>query len=329
MAVLSVTIDVETVEALEVERELLGFESRGAYVQWIVDNRAALEPESGDVAILARCHQRLRELEAAVADTNTSEPPDTEPAVEPEPWDAGPNDPAMHVETVERAETDGPDRTRRPTTRVDTGSNSVGNTAAGEHGGRRETKSDEAAGKQGARSTTKAAGLTAVNLAPERVTRIREDTLSEDAGSLETVAAERLDELSRRAVAKTRKRLNREVETGLEYTSHTSISASDSSVRPGEDVVDLDSLSVPGRSADLIERRQAVAGRAVALLRDRGSAKRSDFVDALFEQWPAGYETPQGWWRCIKRALDQIDGVTGGSGSRVWRYDRSQTGEVK
>ncbi len=325
MAVLSVTLDDETVEALEVERELLGFESRGAYVQWIVDNRAALEPESGDVAILERCHQRLRELEAAT--TETSATADTETDVEP--WDAGPNDPAMHVETVERTATDGSDRARTPITRADAVNDQAGNRTVGECGGRTEAEPDEAAGKQDTRSEAAAAGLTAVNLTPERVTRIREDKLSEDAGSLENVAAERLDELSRRAVAKTRKRLNREVETGLEYASHTAISAASSDVRPGEDVVDLDSLSVPGRSADLIERRQAVAGRAVALLRDRGSAKRRDFVDELFEEWPAGYETPQGWWRCLKGALEQIDGVTGGSGSRLWRYDGSRTGEVK
>ena len=91
-------------------------------------------------------------------------------------------------------------------------------------------------------------------------------------------------------------------------------------VRPGEDVTDLDALSIPGRSAETLEKRRHAVGRALAYLRDEGRARRSDFVDALYEECPAGYDTTDGWWRCVKEGLKQVDAVEGGEGTRVWRY---------
>jgi len=159
-------------------------------------------------------------------------------------------------------------------------------------------------------------GITSMHLRPERVQRVSEDPVTEDAGVLADVATNRLDELSRRAVAETRERLDRDPETGLAYDSSTTMPGS--TVRPGADVADLDSIEVPGRSAELVERRREVVGRALARLRDGGRARRSDFVEALYEEYPAGYETADGWWRCVRTGLDQVDAVDGG---HVWEYE--------
>ncbi|WP_293032595.1 hypothetical protein [Natronococcus sp.] len=239
MPELSVAFDAETLEELETERRVLGFESRDAYVRWIVDRREA-------------------------------------------------------PEDVQRR-TDGPDSE----------SNDRTPTAADADGASRSTGNIEL-------------DDVSASLTPERIDRIPEDGVGTDATVLETVRLDRLDELSRRAVAETRSRLDRDVETGLEYRSTASLGRE--TLRSGADLVDLDALSVPGRSADQREQRRAVAGRAVALLRDEGRAKKARFVAELYDSHPVGYETADGWWTFLKGVFEQIDAIEGGDGSRVWRY---------
>lgn len=158
------------------------------------------------------------------------------------------------------------------------------------------------------------AGITSMHLRPERVQRINEDPVARDAGQLADVTTQRVDEFSRRAVAETRRRLDRDVETGLDYDSSTAMSTD---VRPGEDLADLDAIDVPGRSDERVAERRAVVGRALAFLRDCGRARRSEFVAELYEDNPAGYETADGWWRCVREGLSQVDAVEGG---HVWEY---------
>lgn len=155
-------------------------------------------------------------------------------------------------------------------------------------------------------------------LTPERVKRIADDDLSRNVDELNGVATSRIDEMARRAVARTRKRLGREVETGLRYRSTAAMS---DDVRPGEDVADLDSIDVPGYDDDLVERRREAVGAALAYLRDEGEAIRSDVVDALYEDYPAGYDSETGWWNCIKRGFRQVPAVKGGEGRRKWAYE--------
>lgn len=236
---LSVAFDAETLEELETERRLLGFESRDAYVRWIVDRRDA-------------------------------------------PEDARPRADGLETESEDRAST---------------------TTDADDTSGSTETAGfDDAPG----------------SLTPERVTRVFEDDVGADATVLETVRVDRLDEFSRRAVAETRSRLDRSVGTGLEYRSTTPLGRE--GLRPGAELVDLDALSVPGRSADRRERRRAVAGRVIAFLRDEERAKKATVVAELYDSYPAGYETTDGWWAFLKDVFEQVDAVEGGSGSRVWRY---------
>ncbi|MXV62420.1 hypothetical protein GS429_10160 [Natronorubrum sp. JWXQ-INN-674] len=47
MRALSIELEDELVDVLETERELFGFESRQAYVRWIVEHRGSIEAEQG------------------------------------------------------------------------------------------------------------------------------------------------------------------------------------------------------------------------------------------------------------------------------------------
>lgn len=242
MPTLRLELDEDTVERMETERELLGFETTTEYLEWVVRNRTAIEQGSERDQLLSEYAKRVETLEAKL--------------------DAG--------ESIEDADDD---------------------------------ESDPAIDDDG--------------FAPERVTRIADEDLSRDANELSGVESDRVDELARRAVARTRDRLGRDVGTGLDYRSQTAI---DGDVPPGADLVDLSEISVPGHDEDLVQARREAVGAAVAFLKDRDRARRSAFVDALYEEIPAGYDTADGWWRCIKRGLKQVPAVDGGAGNRVWRY---------
>lgn len=280
---LHLPIDGETAETLETERRLLGFESRAEYVRWLVENRGRIEPDAdGD----RRLEDRLVDLRTAAS---------------------------AHGDAIAEEPS-----ARRASDRSDSGgstarANADGSSPIAEDGGT-ESAATDALGENGD-------GIGSMHLAPERVERIRGDPVSDDADVLGSVQIERLDELSRRAVAKTRRRLNRDVETGLAYASSTGLE--DDHVRPGEDVVELESLSVPGYDDERVERRRAVAGRAIAYLRDAGRARKRDFVDELYEEYPAGYDTADAWWECVKGALRQVEVIEGGEDSRVWEFDES------
>lgn len=354
MRALSVELEDELVDVLEAERELFGFESRQAYVRWIIDHRGSItaEPEPTTTALEA-AHERLATLEqrlAAVTDReatpaptharsagddcsivgddstdstgSTGESPPT--AVDShhtdDGWTRPKSDPSVEVRgsprtTVSRespaiTSTDSPDGRER-----DRADSSVTDAMRASDQDR-----SPACGRRSESEHDATPETNTQPLSPERVVRIPGDPISEDADVLETVEFDRLDELSRRAIATTRKRLNREVQTGLEYTSSTRL-ASDG-IRPGEELADLEALSLPGRSSETLEQRRRAVGRALAYVRDEGRARRSDFIKALYTECPAEYETADGWWRCIKAGLKQVDCVDGGEGTRVWRYRR-------
>lgn len=165
-----------------------------------------------------------------------------------------------------------------------------------------------------------------MNLTP-RAERIADDTVAEAASELTGVQGDAFDELARRAVKRTREQLGEGTGSGLEYESSTTLDTD--GARPGEDITDLDALEVPGYDDELIARRREAVGAALAHLRDHGQAKKGDFVDAVYEEYPAGYESAAGWWDCIKRGLRQVDRVDGaGDDSRIWRF-RDYRGRVR
>lgn len=169
-------------------------------------------------------------------------------------------------------------------------------------------------------------GRIEANLAPSTV-RLEDDAVAELADELAGVQDHRMDEVVRRAVAKTRRRLGEGTETGVDYRSSAALR--EAGPRPGAEITDLDELAVPGYDEDLVERRRTAVGAALAFLRDEKRARRSEFVDALYGEYPAGYESADGWWNCVKRGLRQVDRVDGADeGSRTWRY-RDYRGRVR
>ncbi|WP_435358204.1 hypothetical protein [Haloarchaeobius sp. DFWS5] len=264
----------DTVQKLDMETSLLGFEDVQEYLGWIIGNRAAIEQGTERDQLLTEYAARVDELEAKIAAEATAS----------EAADAAVSEAITENGDDETGGTGG------------TGDVVVPETADTDH--------------------TDLGG----NFQPERVERFTDEDLDQHAGVLAGVEGERLDEFARRAVAKTRKQLGRDPTTGLDYSSQTSISRVSNDVRPGDDLADLDAIDVPGRSVEKEEPRREAVGAALAFLKDTDRARRSDFVDALYEEFPAKYDSETGWWNCIKTGLKQIDVVAGGDGKRVWRY---------
>ncbi|MFB6188914.1 MAG: hypothetical protein ABEI57_03440 [Halapricum sp.] len=244
----------ETARGLAVEADLLGFDSRARYLQWIVSQRFDIDGEGEYTDLLSAYADRAEEM-----DLRNVETPPIEPEVEPDP-----------------PTRDAPDRIQS-------------------------------------------------NLAPN-VARIEDDKLGDSAHALSNVEANRLDEFARRAVAQTRERLGDGVGSGIDYSSQTAIGEDR---RIGEDIADLDAIDVPGYDEDLIARRRRAVGAALALLKDLETAKRNDFVDALYEEFPAGYDSESSWWECLKAGLEQVDRVKPArDGSHIWEF-RSTPGRIR
>lgn len=76
---------------------------------------------------------------------------------------------------------------------------------------------------------------------------------------------------------------------------------------------------VPGTDAEQTQRRLAILS-AYRYLRERGSARRSDFIEEIYPLYPAGYSIPDGgWWETIvKPGLGDCPDVT--RGNTMWYY---------
>ncbi|PSQ38748.1 hypothetical protein BRD13_05650 [Halobacteriales archaeon SW_5_70_135] len=176
---------------------------------------------------------------------------------------------------------------------------------------------------------SKGKGEMAANLSPATA-RVGgdADAVADLAAALAGVTDDRLDEITRRAVARTREQLGGDGGgSGLSYDATNALRSD--GPPPGADVTDLGALDVPGHDDRLLERRRRAIGAALAYLKEAGEARRSDFVEALYDDRPAGYDTADGWWRCVKRGLSQVDRVDGaGPDSRIWRF-RDVHGRVR
>ena len=319
-------LSAEDVRKLDTEVDLLGFEDRGEYLRWIIGNRAAIEQGTERDQLLTEYQARVDELEAQLSARDAGDGVDR---AEAGADDERATDGAASAADDGRARaTDGsgaratgesqaaPQTTpAEPRTTTDPEHPSGETRGAGDGASRARASRGDDAGEE-ASDAVEVGG----NFAPERVERFEDESLGSHANQLKGVEGERLDEFARRAVAKTRERLGREPSTGLEYRSGTRIARSSPDVRPGEDLVDLDALDVPGRSESTCAPRREAVGAALAYLRDVDRAKRSDFVAELYAEYPAGYDSESGWWRCIKRGLKDAPVVDGGDGSRVWTY---------
>lgn len=65
---------------------------------------------------------------------------------------------------------------------------------------------------------------------------------------------------------------------------------------------------LPGSGETLTNRREALRASYEYLV-EHPSAKKSDFLQDVFPEHPAGFETAEGWWNAIQPALKDLPGV--------------------
>ncbi|MEF8773249.1 MAG: ArsR family transcriptional regulator [Halobacteriales archaeon] len=65
---------------------------------------------------------------------------------------------------------------------------------------------------------------------------------------------------------------------------------------------------LPGTGRTLAARREALRASYDYLV-EHPSAKKSDFLQDVFPEHPAGFETAEGWWNAIQPALKDLPGV--------------------
>lgn len=70
-------------------------------------------------------------------------------------------------------------------------------------------------------------------------------------------------------------------------------------------VADVD---LPGTGKTLVSRQEALIA-AYEYLKKHPEAKKSDFLQDVFPENPAGFETAEGWWNAIQPALADLPGV--------------------
>lgn len=115
-------------------------------------------------------------------------------------------------------------------------------------------------------------------------------------------AHNKLNELVDRGVLETRKvgSRSRVWWTPIERTEIASTEPT-----PEQLVEDID---LPGTGKTLKTRQQALLA-AYEYIRDHPEAKKSDFLQDVFPDHPAGFETAEGWWNAIQPALAELPGV--------------------
>jgi hypothetical protein len=70
----------------------------------------------------------------------------------------------------------------------------------------------------------------------------------------------------------------------------------------------VEGLDLPGTGKTLEARRRALLA-AYEYLQEHPEAKKSDFLQDVFPDNPAEYETAEGWWNAIQPALAELPGV--------------------
>lgn len=70
----------------------------------------------------------------------------------------------------------------------------------------------------------------------------------------------------------------------------------------------IEDVDLPGTGKTLKAREKALVA-AYEYIRDHPEAKKSDFLQDVFPDHPAGFETAEGWWNAIQPALAELPGV--------------------
>ncbi|WP_440765608.1 ArsR family transcriptional regulator [Natronorubrum sp. DTA7] len=67
-------------------------------------------------------------------------------------------------------------------------------------------------------------------------------------------------------------------------------------------------VDLPG-SGPIVEARREALLAAYQYLIEHPSARKSDFLDNVYPDHPAGFETDEGWWNAIQPALKELPAV--------------------
>jgi hypothetical protein len=67
-------------------------------------------------------------------------------------------------------------------------------------------------------------------------------------------------------------------------------------------------IELPGSGSALDARREALFASYQYLI-DHPSARKSDFLENVYPDYPAEFETADGWWNAIQPALKELPGV--------------------
>jgi len=70
----------------------------------------------------------------------------------------------------------------------------------------------------------------------------------------------------------------------------------------------IERADLPGSGPMLDARREALSA-AYQYLTDHPEAKKADFLRDVYHDFPAGFESAEGWWNAIQPALKQLPGV--------------------
>ncbi len=89
----------------------------------------------------------------------------------------------------------------------------------------------------------------------------------------------------------------------------------------------IESVELPG-SGERLERRREAVNACYHFLRSEGSASKADFVEHVYPDHTAAYDSSGGWWNAVgKRGLrdlardDRLDVVAPGEGEHTWLFD--------
>lgn len=143
----------------------------------------------------------------------------------------------------------------------------------------------------------------------ERDDRARPLTASDIMSSIgcsRRTAHNKLNELVDRGLLKTRKvgSRSRVWWVPIERVEHTESTTGEHG-HPRQLVENVD---LPGTGKTLKARQRALLA-AYEYLQEHPEAKKSDFLQDVFSENPAEYETAEGWWNAIQPALAELPGV--------------------
>jgi DNA-binding Lrp family transcriptional regulator len=122
-------------------------------------------------------------------------------------------------------------------------------------------------------------------------------------GCSRRTAHNKLNELVDRGILKTRKVGSRSRVWWVPIEEQ----AKETDVGPSPEVL-VEGADLPGTGRTLESRQDALLA-AYTYLQEHPEAKKSDFLQDVFPEYPAEFQTADGWWNAIQPALADLPGV--------------------